>query len=115
MSAVYYFLLYPKLLILVQWFVAHPLFSFIVGICFGIFIIDCAFSLHLGTQLHKRAVAIDKTLYESVDLQKFQRRMQSRSGFFRLSSFKPLAERIDAFEEFLHRRPGTPANEGTEK
>lgn len=109
LSAVYYFLLYPKLLHLVEWFTLHPLFSFIVGICFGIFVIDCAFSLHLGTQLHQSAAKLDKTLYESVDLQKFQLRMQSRSGFFRLASAKPLTERMDAFDEFLHRRPGTPA------
>ena len=27
-------------------------------------------------------------------------------GFFRFVSIKPLTERIDAFDEFLHRRPG---------
>ena len=111
MSAAYYFLLYPKLLHLVAWFAEHPLFSFIIGICFGIFLIDCAFSLHLGTQIHKSAAELDKSLYESVDLQKFQLKMQSRAGFFRFASPKPLTERIDAFQEFLHRRPGTPADE----
>lgn len=114
LSAVYYFLLYPRLLTLVQWFVAHPSFSFFVGICFGVFIIDCGFSLHLGTQLHRRAAALDKSLYESVDLQAFQRRMQSRSGFFRLRAPRPLTERIDAFDEFLHRRPGKPVKPDSE-
>ena len=37
LSALYYFLLYPRLLHLVEWFTLHPLFSFIVGSCFGVF------------------------------------------------------------------------------
>ena len=85
---------------------AHPLFSFIVGVCFGIFLIDFAFSLHLGTALRKRAVEFDKSV-ESIDLQAIQRRLQKRGRF---TSIKPLTERIDAFDEFLHRKPGKQAN-----
>ena len=109
LAALYYFLLYPPLRRLVVWFVAHPLFSFIVGVCFGIFLIDFAFSLHLGTALRKRAVEFDKSV-ESIDLQAIQRRLQKRGGFFRFTSIKPLTERIDAFDEFLHRKPGKQAN-----
>lgn len=109
LSALYYFLLYPPLRRLVVWFVAHPLFSFIVGICFGIFLIDFAVSLHLGTALRKRAVEFDKSV-ESIDLQAIQRRLQKRGGFFRFTSIKPLTERIDAFDEFLHRKPGKKAD-----
>ena len=105
LAALYYFLLYPPLRKLVVWFVAHPLFSFIVGVCFGIFLIDFAVSLHLGTALRKRAVEFDKSV-ESIDLQAIQRRLQKRGGFFRFTSIKPLTERIDAFDEFLHRKPG---------
>lgn len=109
LAALYYFLLYPPLRRLVVWFVAHPLFSFIVGICFGIFLIDFAVSLHLGTALRKRAVEFDKSV-ESIDLQAIQRRLQKRGGFFRFTSIKPLTERIDAFDEFLHRKPGKKAD-----
>ena len=109
LSALYYFLLYPPLRRLVVWFVAHPLFSFIVGVCFGIFLIDFAVSLHLGTALRKRAVEFDKSV-ESIDLQAIQRRLQKRGGFFRFTSIKPLTERIDAFDEFLHRKPGKNAD-----
>lgn len=109
LSALYYFLLYPPLRRLVVWFVAHPLFSFIVGVCFGIFLIDFAVSLHLGTALRKRAVEFDKSV-ESIDLQAIQRRLQKRGGFFRFTSIKPLTERIDAFDEFLHRKPGKKAD-----
>ena len=109
LSAVYYFFLYPKLRLLVDWFVAHPLFSFIVGVCFGIFLVDFAFSLHLGTVLRKKAMELDRTLYDFVDLQAFQRRMQTRRGFFRIPSYRPLTDRIEEFAEFLHRRPEEPA------
>lgn len=115
LSALYYFLLFPQLLRLVEWFTAHPLFSFIVGICFGVFVIDFAFSLHLGTQLRRRAAALDKAIYESVDLEKLHLRMQSRAGFFRLAAPRSLTERVDAFEEFLHRRPGKRSKEKAEK
>ena len=49
---------------------------------------------------------IDKTVYDAIDVQKLWHKMQSRGGFFRFVSIKPLTERIDAFDEFLHRRPG---------
>ena len=70
LSALYYFLLYPPLRRLVVWFVAHPLFSFIVGVCFGIFLIDLCFSVHLGAVVQKKAAQIDKTVYDAIDVQK---------------------------------------------
>ena len=103
----YYFLLYPRLRKLVEWFVAHPLASFMVGVCFGIFLIDLCFSIHLGAVVQKKAAEIDKNVYDAIDVQKLWHKMQSRGGFFRLVSIRPLTERIDAFDEFLHRRPGS--------
>ena len=91
---------------LVEWFVAHPLASFMVGVCFGIFLIDLCFSIHLGAVVQKKAAEIDKNVYDAIDVQKLWHKMQSRGGFFRLVSIRPLTERIDAFDEFLHRRPG---------
>lgn len=108
LSAVYYFLLYPQLRVLVGWFIANPLFSFFIGVCFGVFVIDCAFSIHLGTIVRKRAGEIDRSIYESVDLQALQRRMQARSGFFRLHTPRTLTEQLERFDEFLHRKPATP-------
>ena len=106
LSLAYYFLLYPRLRKLVEWFVAHPLASFMVGVCFGIFLIDLCFSIHLGAVVQKKAAEIDKNVYDAIDVQKLWHKMQSRGGFFRFVSIRPLTERIDAFDEFLHRRPG---------
>ena len=111
LSLAYYFLLYPRLRKLVEWFVAHPLASFMVGVCFGIFLIDLCFSIHLGAVVQKKAAEIDKNVYDAIDVQKLWHKMQSRGGFFRLVSIRPLTERIDAFDEFLHRRPGSMGKE----
>lgn len=81
--------------------------SFMVGVCFGIFLIDLCFSIHLGAVVQKKAAEIDKNVYDAIDVQKLWHKMQSRGGFFRLVSIRPLTERIDAFDEFLHRRPGS--------
>lgn len=81
--------------------------SFMVGMCFGIFLIDLCFSIHLGAVVQKKAAEIDKNVYDAIDVQKLWHKMQSRGGFFRLVSIRPLTERIDAFDEFLHRRPGS--------
>ena len=70
LSLGYYFLLYPRLRKLVEWFVAHPLASFMVGVCFGIFLIDLCFSVHLGAVVQKKAAQIDKSVYDAIDVQK---------------------------------------------
>ena len=70
LSLAYYFLLYPRLRKLVEWFVAHPLASFMVGVCFGIFLIDLCFSIHLGAVVQKKAAEIDKNVYDAIDVQK---------------------------------------------
>lgn len=85
--------------------------SFMVGMCFGIFLIDLCFSIHLGAVVQKKAAEIDKNVYDAIDVQKLWHKMQSRGGFFRLVSIRPLTERIDAFDEFLHRRPGSMGKE----
>ncbi len=85
--------------------------SFMVGVCFGIFLIDLCFSIHLGAVVQKKAAEIDKNVYDAIDVQKLWHKMQSRGGFFRLVSIRPLTERIDAFDEFLHRRPGSMGKE----
>ena len=59
-----------------------------------------------GSGRAEKAAQIDKSVYDAIDVQKLWHKMQSRGGFFRFVSIKPLTERIDAFDEFLHRRPG---------
>ena len=55
-------------------------------------------------------VCLEKDLERILLSNPIQRRLQKRGGFFRFTSIKPLTERIDAFDEFLHRKPGKQAN-----
>lgn len=100
-------MLYPRLRKLVEWFVAHPLASFMVGVCFGIFLIDLCFSVHLGAVVaEKRPRRSTRPSMTPSTCRSCGIRCNRRGGFFRFVSIKPLTERIDAFDEFLHRRPG---------
>ena len=103
LALIYNFLLYPPLQRAVIWFLHHPLSSFCVGVCFGVFVIDCAYSLHLGTLLRKKARQIDAV----VDLQAYQRESRRLGRFFNLPRWRPLTQRMDEFERFLHRTPAS--------
>lgn len=106
LSALYYFVLFPPFLQLVIWFIEHPWFSFAVGVAFGIFVIDCAFSMHLGTVLRKRAKEIDKKSALNLrQLHSYIRHDTKISKFFSLHSEHYLTSKINSFEDFMKRTP----------
>ena len=67
--------------------------------------IDCAFSLHLGTILRKRALELDKKA--ALDLQKMQRILMrdKQAKFFSTHSEHTLTAQFDRFEEFIANSP----------
>lgn len=105
LSAAYFFLLFPKIHSLVVWFINNPWFSFVVGISFGIFIIDFAFAIHLGSVLRKKATEIDKKA--SLDFQILQKSLDQRklAKFFTVHNGSYLTSKIQSFEEFVKRSP----------
>ncbi len=111
LSGIYYFFLFPPFLHLVVWFISHPWFSFIVGTIFGLFIVDCAFSMHLGTVLRKKAKNIDKKA--AINLQQLQStlRQDKLAKFFSAHSEQYLASKIERFEEFIARSPAAISEE----
>ena len=109
LAIVYDLLLYPSLVNLVEWFVRHPLSSFAVGVVFGVFAIDCAYSLHLGTLLRSKARQLDAI----VDLQAFQRESQKLGKFFTLPKYRSLSERLERFDLFVRRTPARVSAEKT--
>ena len=111
LSAAYYFFLFPPFLDLVLWFIEHPWFSFVVGTLFGIFIVDCAFSLRLGTVLRKKAMQIDKA--SAINVQKLQTvlRQDRVTKFFSGHSESFLSQKLQSFEDFVSRSPAK-MNEG---
>ena len=111
LSAVYYFFLFPPFLDLVLWFIEHPWFSFVVGSLFGIFVVDCAFALRLGTVLRKKAMQIDQA--SAINMQKLQTvlRQDRVTKFFSAHSESFLTEKLQSFEDFVSRSPAK-MNEG---
>lgn len=115
LSLLYYFFLYPPITRMILWFLNHQFFSFTVGLVFGVFIIDFATSIHLGTILRKKAIELDEK--PVIDFDKFKVHAGKRffsiynkmnlSHKFNLSERKNLTEKLDEFESFIKRSPDT--------
>lgn len=101
LSLLYYFFIYPPVTRMILWFMDHQLFSFVVGMFFGVFAIDCVISMNLGAAMRKKAKEID--LKATLDLAKFQSLTQKK--FFSVYHPRSLTERITEFEEFIKRSP----------
>ncbi len=54
-GALYFFFMHPFMTSIVGWFEANIAFAFVVGVCFGVFIIDLAHSLDLSVRIRKFA------------------------------------------------------------
>lgn len=55
LGALYYFLIHPHILEALSWLSANLAFSFVIGLFFGVFIIDAASSIQLVSKLKKYA------------------------------------------------------------
>lgn len=70
-SAFYYFVIDPYVLNAVIWFVHNIAFAFVIGVFFGVFIVDLGHSLHLGAKIrafakeHGTVISFEK-LKESI-------------------------------------------------
>ena len=56
LAAAYYFLLQPHVIRLVEWFGANIAFTFVVGMFYGIFVIDLCYSFNVCGKIHQFAV-----------------------------------------------------------
>lgn len=55
LSAIYYFLIHPRILEWLYWFTNHIEFSFVVGFFYGVLSIDLSYSLQIMTRLRRFA------------------------------------------------------------
>lgn len=98
LGAVYYFFIHPYILNALDWFSRNLSFSFILGMFFGIFLIDVVYSLRLMTKI--RAFAKENEILIKFEALKEQIRKHSESKkekyrfFFVLRSKKPLREHL---------------------
>ena len=56
LSAFYYFVIHPRILNELDWFVHHITFSFVIGIYYGVLIVDVIHSFNVAEKIHKLAV-----------------------------------------------------------
>lgn len=55
LSALYYFIIHPRILNSLYWLAGHLAFSFFIGFFYGVFVIDFAYSMQLMVKIRKFA------------------------------------------------------------
>ena len=108
LGAAYYFLIHPHVLDALQWLSCNLAFSFVIGLFFGVFMVDVGHSTQIITKLRAYAVENDVIVrYEAVKLQIRQHHEAARSKyhFFRpFHSEVPLREHLKEMHEHLEIR-----------
>lgn len=106
MGALYYFLIHPRILSALEWLSGNLAFSFVIGLFFGVFIIDVAHSAQLVAKLKWFAEENDVVVrYEALKSHIRSRTEETRQkyAFFHpFRSDRPLPEHLkelrDSFE-----------------
>lgn len=107
LGALYYFLVHPHILNALQWLSQNLAFSFVIGLFYGVFIIDICHSMHLVNKMKQFADSNELILkYESIKLhiREQQAKRGSKPHFFRsfkseLSLNEYLKDMIESFEK----------------
>jgi len=100
-SAFFYFVISPFVIEAVVWFVRHMAFAFVVGVFFGVFIIDFAHSVNLSAKIrafakkHDVVVSFEK-LKESIK-EKIEAREKKASFVFPFKSERGLAVELERY------------------
>lgn len=107
-SGIYYLLIHPHIINALEWFSHNLAFSFVIGLFFGVFIIDVAYSSQLIIKIKKFAEDNDVIVkYENLKeyIKSVNEKAAKKSKFF--LSFKsdtPIAEHLKAMRESLEKR-----------
>lgn len=117
-GALYYFALHRHLVRAVEWLRVHPFDTFIVGMFFGIFLVDVCYSFHVVTLLRSLAKKTQSVIgFEplKVRMRVRAKRLHIRPGF--LFPFRNAREVEDAVEEEQNHAPtdAPEAPEGTKR
>ncbi len=101
LSAVYYFFIHPYILGGLDWLSRNLAFSFFIGVCFGIFILDFVYSTKLITKI--RAFAKDNEVIVRIeelreDIRKTKAdRKEKVKFFFSMHTENPIYEHLSSF------------------
>lgn len=108
LGAVYYFVIHPKILNALNWFSQNLAFSFIVGLFFGIFIIDAANSAQIVVKLKRFAAEKNVVVrYEhlKIEMRKAFEEKSQKYHFFRpFHSNRPFSEYLNEMRDSYEKK-----------
>lgn len=106
LGALYYFFIHPYILNALQWLSENLAFSFVIGMFFGVFLIDFAYSTHLAVKIKQFAKENNIVVkYESVKAYFKSLRESKKAHFFlSLHTEQPLSERLRQYYALLRER-----------
>lgn len=107
LGAAYYFLVHPHVLGALNWLSSNLAFSFVIGLFFGVFLVDLAHSTQIVAKLRAYAVEHDVIVrYELVKLhiRQHQESVKAKYHFFLpFHSDKPLKDHLKDMHELLEK------------
>ena len=108
LGAVYYFLINPRIQEALEWLSRNLAFSFVIGLFFGIFIIDVIHSAQLISKLKKYAEENDVIIrFEAIkaDIRKKYEQSKQKYHFFRpFRTTVPLSEHLKNLKESFEQK-----------
>lgn len=111
LGALYYFLIHPRILNVLDWFSRNLAFSFVVGLFYGVFLIDVAHSMQLAGKLKRFAAENDVVVrYEHLKLQLRKLREEKKLKYHFFLPFhtdRPLSEQLKEVKEALEQKRKT--------
>lgn len=123
LGAIYYFLIHPYILGAMMWLSENLAFSFVIGLFFGVFIIDFAHSMQLISRLKRFADENDVIVkYENIksNIRSHYTKTSKKYNFFRpFKTDRPLNEHLkemaDSFESYIKRKSKKNSSANAEK
>lgn len=106
LAVIYYLFVHPYILSALNWFSSNPAFSFVLGVFFGIFGIDIAYSFNLASKIRTFAAENNVLVrYEDLksNIRKYAEDRKEKYRFmFAFKSKIPLNEHLVRYIELLH-------------
>ena len=103
LGAIYYFLVHPRILSALDWFSRNLAFSFVVGMFFGVFLIDVGYSFHVVVKIRQFAsenkiLIRYEELKENIQVEMKQRKEKYRF-IFAMHTVRPMSEHLKSYLE----------------
>ena len=106
LAVIYYIFIHPYILSALEWFSSNLAFSFVLGLFFGIFLIDVTYSFKLAAKIRTFAAENDILVrYEDLksNIRKYAEERKEKYRFmFAFKSKTPLNEHLVRYIELLH-------------